>query len=160
MRTQALCWHNTHVANLSRVQIHSKLMQTCTVFATYTNWLSRELEKSDPDLTGTTKPPQMTDDQWKQFQAIKSQRPPAAHGDSTTSNNSTAKDEEARVAELFDVIKKWETNFSRHLQILLDALNHYAATETVVLLSLCARLSTANQGTEHAGPRGDEDVAS
>lgn len=136
-------------------------MQTCTIFATYTNWLSRELEKSDPDLTGTNKPPNMTDDQWKQFQAVKSQRPAGSHGESTTSNSSNAgKDEEARIVELFDVIKKWETNFSRHLQILLDALNHYAATETVVLLSLCARLSTANQGTEHAGPRPDEDVGS
>ncbi|PKS08900.1 hypothetical protein jhhlp_003513 [Lomentospora prolificans] len=44
-------------------------------------------------------------------------------------------------------------NSFSHLQILLDALNHYAATETVVLLSLCARLSAANQGTEYAGLR-------
>ena len=64
---------------------------------------------------------------------------------------------ETRMNELFEVIRKWESNFSRHLQILLDALNHYAATETVVLLSLCARLSTANQGTEYAGLRSEED---
>lgn len=64
---------------------------------------------------------------------------------------------EMRMNELFEVIRKWESNFSRHLQILLDALNHYAATETVVLLSLCARLSTANQGTEYAGLRSEED---
>ena len=139
-------------------------MQTCTIFATYTNWLTRELEKTDPDLTGTTKPPNMTQDQWKQFLAVKGQRAGGGHGDSASSaagagGKDAAKDESARVAELFDVIRKWETNFSRHLQILLDALNHYAATETVVLLSLCARLSTANQGTENAGPRVDEDVA-
>ena len=54
-------------------------------------------------------------------------------------------------------LKKYEHNFSRHLQILLDALNHYAATETVVLLGLCARLSTANQGTQYSGLRNDED---
>lgn len=155
------------ITNVSWLQIHSKLMQTCTIFATYTNWLSRELEKSDPDLSGTTKPRNMTDDHWRQFQAVRSQRQAgggSGHGDSTASHgggkDAAAKGEEARVAELFDVIRKWETNFSRHLQILLDALNHYAATETVVLLSLCARLSTANQGTEHAGPRADEDVAS
>lgn len=59
---------------------------------------------------------------------------------------------------LSEIIRKWESNFSRHLQILLDALNHYAATETVVLLSLCARLSTANQGTEFAGRGQEEDV--
>jgi gamma-tubulin complex component 2 len=141
-------------------------MQTCTVFATYTNWLSRELEKSDPDLSGTTKPPLMTDDQWKHFQAMKTQRQPpssstttGAHNESTASHSTeaaaggTTKD----FAELFDIMKKWESNFSRHLQILLDALNHYAATETVVLLSLCARLSTANQGTEYAGPKTEDD---
>jgi gamma-tubulin complex component 2 len=135
-------------------------MQTCTIFATYTNWLSRELEKADPDLSGTTKPPTMTDDQWRRFQAVRSQK--GASADSSTlgtDKDESKKDEAARIVELFDVIKKWESNFSRHLQILLDALNHYAATETVVLLSLCARLSTANQGTEYAGLRNDEDGA-
>jgi len=127
-------------------------MQTCTIFATYTNWLSRELEKADPDLTGANKPPNMTEDQWRQFQAVKSQKQPDG-------KEEKSKDESARINELFDVIRKWESNFSRHLQILLDALNHYAATETVVLLSLCARLSTANQGTEYSGLRNDEDVS-
>ena len=144
-------------------------MQTCTVFATYTNWLSRELEKADPDLSGTTKPPNMTPDQWRHFQSIRSQKPahPSADPNASTIQQPTESSggggggsgggEEARIAELFDVMRKWETNFSRHLQILLDALNHYAATETVVLLSLCARLSTANQGTEYAGLRSEED---
>lgn len=146
-------------------QIHSKLMQTCTIFATYTNWLSRELEKSDPDLSGTTKPPLMTDDQWKHFQAMKAQR---QHPSSTSANESTVSHSaeggggtggaSKDFAELFDIMKKWESNFSRHLQILLDALNHYAATETVVLLSLCARLSTANQGTEYAGLKTEDDA--
>lgn len=133
-------------------------MQTCTIFAAYTNWLSRELEKSDPDLSGTTKPPGMTDEQWRQFQAVKSQRQSSSHNDSGISNKDGS-DVDARINNLFEIMKKWEGNFSRHLQILLDALNHYAATETVVLLSLCARLSTANQGTEYAGLRHDEDIA-
>jgi len=143
-------------------------MQTCTIFATYTNWLSRELEKADPDLSGANKPPNMTDEQWKHFQSVRSQKPtsnPAVNDASYIDGDSTAGGkpavsggpDSARIAELFDVIKKWESNFSRHLQILLDALNHYAATETVVLLSLCARLSTANQGTEYAGLRSDEE---
>jgi len=138
-------------------------MQTCTVFATYTNWLSRELEKTDPDLSGATKPPTMTDDQWRQFQAVRSQKSSDSSSLGATAlgrdKDENKKDEAARITELFDVIKRWESNFSRHLQILLDALNHYAATETVVLLSLCARLSTANQGTEYAGLRNDEDGA-
>ncbi|KAK3940628.1 spindle pole body component alp4 [Diplogelasinospora grovesii] len=154
------CLKECMLTNSKLLRIHSKLMQTCTIFATYTNWLSRELEKADPDLTGANKPPNMTDEQWRQFQAVKTQKQqPNGTADGKEDNNTKEKDETARINELFDVIKKWESNFSRHLQILLDALNHYAATETVVLLSLCARLSTANQGTEYAGPnRGDEDV--
>lgn len=130
-------------------------MQTCTVFATYTNWLSRELEKADPDLSGTVKPSNMSEKEWTRFQQAKSQKT-ASHNDSMS--NSQLHDEETRINNLFEIIKKWETNFSRHLQILLDALNHYAATETVVLLSLCARLATANQGTEYAGLRHEEDI--
>lgn len=78
------------------------------------------------------------------------------HSESTTSNPAT---DEVRFEKMMEIIKKYEFNFSRHLQILLDALNHYAATETVVLLGLCARLSTANQGTEYAGLRTDQDGA-
>ncbi|KAL2159851.1 hypothetical protein VTH06DRAFT_1984 [Thermothelomyces fergusii] len=194
------CLKECMLTNSKLLRIHSKLMQTCTVFATYTNWLSRELEKADPDLSGTTKPPNMTEDQWRYFQSVRAQK--AHHSQqqqqSQTHNQnqqqqhhhhhqqqqqqdpnssalhladtstatvaaaggaSGAGSGDARIAELFDVMRKWETNFSRHLQILLDALNHYAATETVVLLSLCARLSTANQGTEYAGMKGEEDAA-
>ncbi|KAL2134770.1 hypothetical protein VTI74DRAFT_10844 [Chaetomium olivicolor] len=166
------CLKECMLTNSKLLRIHSKLMQTCTVFATYTNWLSRELEKTDPDLSSNTRPPNMTPDQWRHFQTIRSQKSQQpSQSQSATShdpNSSTITPtdgigggggggNDARIAELFDVMRKWETNFSRHLQILLDALNHYAATETVVLLSLCARLSTANQGTEYAGMRGEED---
>ncbi|KAL2021964.1 hypothetical protein VTK56DRAFT_6383 [Thermocarpiscus australiensis] len=170
------CLKECMLTNSKLLRIHSKLMQTCTVFATYTNWLLRELEKADPDLSGSTKPPNMTAEQWRHFQSIRSQKSSSSSSqqqqdpnNSTTTadaaTTTTAADDasaskkgvDARIAELFDMMRKWETNFSRHLQILLDALNHYAATETVVLLSLCARLSTANQGTEYAGLRSDED---
>lgn len=133
-------------------------MQTCTIFAAYTNWLSRELEKADPDLSGATKPPNMTEKEWQVFQAVKTQRQ-SSQGESASSTSNQASDRETRINNLAEIIRKWEVNFSRHLQILLDALNHYAATETVVLLSLCARLSTANQGTEWAGLRNEEDIA-
>ncbi|KAI0542988.1 Spc98 family-domain-containing protein [Xylaria digitata] len=148
------CLKGCMLTNGKLIKIHSKLMQTCTVFALYTNWLSRELEKADPDLIGPIKPPNMSAKQWARFQAAKSQK-----SSSDSSLNSQLHDEEGRISNLFEIIKKWETNFSRHLQILLDALNHYAATETVVLLSLCARLATANQGTEYAGLRTEEDAA-
>ncbi|KAI9171189.1 Spindle pole body component alp4 [Paramyrothecium foliicola] len=153
------CLKECMLTNSKLLRVHSKLMQTCTIFAGYTNWLTRELEKSDPDLSGSNRPSNMTADQWRRFQATKttatSRGSTSAHDTSTAS----ASDADARVSNLFEIIRKWEGNFSRHLQILLDALNHYAATETVVLLSLCARLSTANQGTEHAGIRADEDGA-
>lgn len=134
-------------------------MQTCTIFAAYTNWLTRELEKTDPDLTGNTKPHTMTADQWARFQAMKAAQRSAGGDASSASGPSSAADTDTRIDNLFELMRKWEANFSRHLQILLDALNHYAATETVALLSLCARLSTANQGTEYAGLRHDEDGA-
>ncbi|TRX98335.1 hypothetical protein FHL15_000980 [Xylaria flabelliformis] len=149
------CLKGCMLTNGKLIRIHSKLMQTCTVFAAYTNWLSRELEKADPDLIGPIKPPNMSKKQWARFQTAKAQK---SSGESAS--NSQIQDDEGRISNLFEIIKKWEINFSRHLQILLDALNHYAATETVVLLSLCARLATANQGTEYAGLRTEEDIAS
>ena len=51
----------------------------------------------------------------------------------------------ARLAKLNDLLKKYEDNFNRHLKILLDALDYYAATETVALSRLCAQLSTASE---------------
>ncbi|KAK2011159.1 Spc97/Spc98 family protein [Colletotrichum eremochloae] len=155
------CLKECMLTNSKLLRIHSKLMQTCTIFATYSNWLSRELEKADPDLSGATRPPNMTPEQWRAFQAVRTQKPTTgSHSDSTSSAGPGASDQQqqdARVGNLFEIMKKWESNFSRHLQILLDALNHYAATETVVLLSLCARLSTANQGTEYSGLRNEDD---
>lgn len=100
----------------------------------------------------------MTPDQWARFQAGRGASASRASTSAHDASTASAADTESRINNLFEIIRKWEGNFSRHLQILLDALNHYAATETVVLLSLCARLSTANQGTEFAGPRGEEDA--
>lgn len=138
-------------------------MQTCNIFAAYTHWLTRELEKVDPDLSGSNKPSTMTVDQWNRFQATKIGLPRSATGindTSTTEPSATSNDDTAsKMHNLMEIMRKWESNFSRHLQILLDALNHYAATETVVLLSLCARLSTANQGTEYAGMKNEDDGA-
>ncbi|SZF01214.1 unnamed protein product [Blumeria hordei] len=146
------CLKECMLTNSRLLRIHSKLMQTCTFFATYTGWLSRELERIDPDLSGAGKPSRMNQQQWCRLLADRK------HGtDSTTSSSTSANTGEARLDKIYEIIKKYEVNFSRHLQILLDALNHYAATETVVLLGLCARLSTANQGTQYCGPRVDDD---
>lgn len=128
-------------------------MHTCTFFATYTSWLTRELEKTDPNLTGTKKPNKMSMKQWTRFQEERSQR----HAESASSQSTGSISASARLEKISETLQKYEFNFSKHLQILLDSLNHYAATETVVLLGLCARLSTANQGTQFSGLRADEE---
>ncbi|KAM3076956.1 gamma tubulin complex Spc97/GCP2 subunit Alp4 [Clarireedia jacksonii] len=150
------CMKECMLTNSRLLRIHSKLMSTCTMFATFTSWLSRELEKIDQDLLGTEKPSSMNAQQWKRYQQEK-----AARNAESNNGNSGADGpfDEARLEKMYEIIRKYEFNFSKHLQILLDALNHYAATETVVLLGLCARLSTANQGTEFNGLRTDEDGA-
>lgn len=141
-------------SSTNSIKIHSKLMQTCTMFATYTNYLSRELEKTDADLAGHERPKNMSEKQWKRYQEERGQR----YSDSTSSNSSAAPISDAnRLEKVSETLHKYEFNFSKHLQILLDSLNHYAATETVVLLGLCGRLSTANQGTQFSGLRTDED---
>jgi hypothetical protein len=49
--------------------------------------------------------------------------------------------DEAAFTKLGDYMDKYENNFNRHLKILLDSLDYYAATETVALSRLCALLS-------------------
>ena len=98
-------------------------MSTCTLFANYTASLSRYLASADPDLA--------------------SQSPGSA--------NKNAYDP-AKLDKLFSILRQYEDHFSRHLKILLDALNYLAVTETVVFLGLCARLSNANEGGPGGGP--------
>lgn len=68
--------------------------------------------------------------------------------------SSSAQSDPAKLDKLFSILSQYEDHFSRHLKILLDALNYLAATETVVFLGLCARLSMANEGGSNgnAGP--------
>ncbi|PKS08901.1 hypothetical protein jhhlp_003514, partial [Lomentospora prolificans] len=73
------CLKECMLTNSKLLRIHSKLMQTCTIFAAYTNWLSRELEKTDPDLCSTTlRPPTMSLPEWRQLQAHRASQPPTA----------------------------------------------------------------------------------
>lgn len=95
------------------------------MFASYTSHLSKALITADPDLG-----------------------PPSTR---YNADGESAAFDQARLDKLSDNLSKYEENFSRHLKILLDALNYYAATETVVLLGLCARLSTASNDSESQG---------
>lgn len=53
------------------------------------------------------------------------------------------------------MLGKYESNFEHHLRLLLDALDYYAATETVALSRLCAVLGSAmGSGGEGLGAGG------
>lgn len=45
-----------------------------------------------------------------------------------------------RLEKLDGVLNRYDENFSHHLKILVDALNYYAATESVALLGLVSNL--------------------
>lgn len=91
-------------------QIHSKLMTTCTMFASYTPQLARSLQTTDPGLL------------------------------SGGNDDSNSHPDLTRLKKLDDVLNKYDENFSHHLKILVDALNYYAATESVALLGLVSNL--------------------
>ena len=107
------------------LRIHAKLMQGCTMFAQYTANLTRSLYAADPDLA--------------------SKPPPDKHAPQSrqVSTASSAEPDPGRIVRMEDTLKRYEEHFNRHLKILIDSLNYYAATETVVLLGLCARLTNA-----------------
>ncbi|KAL1959747.1 hypothetical protein VTO42DRAFT_1333 [Malbranchea cinnamomea] len=111
------CLKECMLTQAKLLKIHSKLMTCCTMFATWTSSsLSRSLASADPDLSG---------------------------------NNSGAESsrtyDPARLSKLEDTLKRYEDHFNRHLRILMDSLNYFAATESVVLLKLAHSLSTVNK---------------
>jgi gamma-tubulin complex component 2 len=108
-------------------------MGTCSMFASFTYSLSRYLVTGDPDLVAS-------------FNDVHPS-PPSRPSTSTSHRQPTQLIyDPARVDKMYDMLAKYEDNFTRHLKILLDTLNYLAATETVVFLSLCARLTSAGEG--------------
>ena len=97
------------------------------MFANFTTTLSRYLAAADPELTK----PRSTSE------------PTPGRNPSTSANTQF---DPARLDKMIEILSKYEANFTRHLRILLEALNYLAATETAVFMSLCARLSTATEG--------------
>lgn len=98
------------------------------MFATFTYSLSRYLVTSDPDLV----------------QSVNETLDAQLHG--SQSSHRHAVFDPQRLDKMFDMLTKYEDSFTRHLKILLDTLNYLAATETVVFLQLCARLTSAGEG--------------
>lgn len=114
-------------------------MSVCQLFATWTVTLSRQLCSADQDLAGS-----------KTANAYLSSQYTSRHPipDAFKSYDPT------RLAKIEDMLLKYEYNFNHHLRLLLDALDYYAATETVALSRLCAQLSTAREATPDKGLRG------
>jgi gamma-tubulin complex component 2 len=108
------------------------------MFASFTYSLSRYLITGDPDLVAQVN---------AALAPAANARPnaPVAGGASVRAPTQFVYDPQ-RVDKMFDMLAKYEENFTRHLKILLDTLNYLAATETVVFLSLCARLTSAGEG--------------
>ena len=101
------------------LRIHAKLMTGCTMFATYTTNLTKSLYAADTELAASTQ----TASNPKQSQGA-----------------SNIDYDPGRLGRMEDTLKRYEDHFNRHLKILIDSLNYYAATETVTLISLCSRL--------------------
>jgi gamma-tubulin complex component 2 len=105
------------------------------MFATYTSTLSRTLFTCTPLLAGTA--------------------PHLSHLTFTSHRHKIASQipEEMKIYDakkldnLTDMLGKYEYNFNHHLRLLLDALDYYAATETVALSRLCAVLGSATEGS-------------
>ncbi|USP80522.1 spindle pole body component 97 [Curvularia clavata] len=151
----ATCLKECMLTNSKLLRINNKIMQTCSMFASFTYSLSRYLITGDPDLVAqinaTLAPPQPS----------KSSKAPAAPLLAATHRpTSQFVYDPQRVDKMFDMLAKYEENFTRHLKILLDTLNYLAATETVVFLSLCARLTSAGEGLSgFQVPMGMEGIA-
>jgi len=129
------------------MQINSKVMATCTMFAEYTSRLSRYLAAAEAEANGTATTDTTHAHDVSQLPADLTEVAGASHPQSQQNANTNT----AKLDKLIDVLSRYEDNFSRHLKILMDALNYLAATETVVFLSLCARLSMAGEGPIGAG---------
>ncbi|KAJ5319983.1 hypothetical protein PENANT_c040G11045 [Penicillium antarcticum] len=111
------CLKECMLTQAKLLKIHSKLVTCCTMFASWTAAsLSRTLASADPDLAG-----------------------------GKISGADARGYDPTRIAKLEDTLKRYEDHFTRHLRILMDSLNYYAATESVVLLKLAHSLTSISR---------------
>ncbi|KAL4903666.1 hypothetical protein BDW74DRAFT_155942 [Aspergillus multicolor] len=110
------CLKECMLTQAKLLKIHSKLLTCCTMFASWSAaQLGRALATADPEL---------------------SSNPATSDGRGY---------DPARLGKLEDVLKRYEDHFGRHLRILMDSLNYFAATESVVLLKLAHALSSISK---------------
>ena len=117
------------------LRIHAKMTAGCTMFASYTSNLTRNLYSADADFAflhadPTSKQSEAVLANFRQFSGGKAgAMPPEV--------------DQSRMSRIEETLVRHEEYFNRHLRVLIDTLNYYAATETVTLLGLCARLMNA-----------------
>lgn len=128
------CLKECMLMNSKLLKIHSKLTSACTMFATYTNTLSRTLFACSPSLAGN--PAHLT------YLTTTSYR----HKNAQSIPNEIKAYDPKKLENLTEMLGKYEYNFNHHLKLLLNALDYYAATETVALSRLCAVLGNATNG--------------
>lgn len=141
------CMKDLGLTQSKLLRIHAKMVAGCTMFASYTSNLTRNLYSADADFAflhaETTDQSDQTRKEkvltsYKQFgPGRKEETPPEI--------------DESRIIRIEETLVRHEEYFNRHLRVLIDTLNYYAATETVTLLGLCARLMDAEvQKRDHA----------
>ena len=116
------------------LRIHQKLFLACEMFSKWTTRLSREIYTADPDGSAIASGAHS-----KFAKTVKS---------SSSVHTSKIEYEPNRIQTMEDNLKRYEEHFNKNLKVLIDSLNYFAATETVVLLGLCARLTAAEAGSE------------
>ncbi|KAJ5907663.1 hypothetical protein N7495_000345 [Penicillium taxi] len=112
------CLKECMLTEAKLLKIHSKIILCCTMFASWTTSSSSSL----------TRFLVVADPELAQ----------KAPGDSGGYDP-------AKLQKLEDTLKRYEDHFHRHLRILLDSMNYFAATESVVLLKLAHSLSSINR---------------
>lgn len=115
----SVCMKECMLTNPKLLRLQSKLYTSCRLFAEYLP--SRE--KSIVHLDGSM---------LSQAERDKLRRP--------TNKNGEEMSAEDILVWLNTSLKQYETSFDHHLKILIEALNHYAATETTSFLSLSSQL--------------------
>ncbi|OAL39327.1 hypothetical protein AYO20_01197 [Fonsecaea nubica] len=112
------CMKDLGLTQARLLRLHAKLMTGCGMFASYVEHVTKSIYEADTSIQSKPLKPGAVP-------------PPAAPTDP------------ARMKRIEESIRKYEEHFNRHLKILIDALNWFATTETVSLLSLCGRLTNA-----------------
>lgn len=133
------CMKDLGLTQSKLLRIHAKMVAGCTMFASYTSNLTRNLYSADADfgflhdvsdIPSKQKNKEKVLASYRQFGlGRKEEMPPEI--------------DESRITRIEETLVRHEEYFNRHLRVLIDTLNYYAATETVTLLGLCARLMDA-----------------